>query len=572
MHPLIHLPLLAVVIIVCACSPQSRADTSSVDLAQRSVGPKRITGAITSKEPTMLRSSAGGNLGGSNAGIDVLEDLLNAGATRRDDTDTLRPLLAEALPSVENGLWKVSSDGRMEMTWNLKEGARWQDGVPVTAQDLVFTLTLCKDNDMLGFCRHVGFAFIDGARASSDRAVTVTWKQPYIEADSLFATQFGMPMPQHLLERTYLENKRSFADLSYWTKEFVGAGPFQIRDWVESSHMVLQANDGYILGRPKIDEIVVKFISDPNALVANILAGEIDANFGRGLSLEQAIQIRDKVPGLSLNVGLPGNFVVAWPQFIDPRPAVILDARFRKALMHAIDRQQMADTLQDGLAPVAHSYMHTDQPRYGELDPLVVKYEFDPRKTVELVQSLGYSRGADGFFRDSAGQRLSVEIRGTGSEEMQTKAQFAVADFWQRAGIGAEPIIITTARLNDHEYRATRPGFEVSQIPDGLKGLRRADSAETPLPENDYGRTSNTSRYMNPEFDLLLTRFFSSIPSAARMQALGQVLHHTSDLVTFLPLFYATESTIVSARMRNVTARKSQEGTMGWNAHEWELS
>lgn len=555
---------------LAACAPAAGAPRAEDDAAAPT-GPKRISAAILNRDPVTLRSSAV-RFGGDQAGVDVIEDLVHTGPTRRDDSNVLQPLLAEAVPSIDNGHWKVLADGRMETSWTLKPGALWHDGTPLTSQDLLFTLNMCMDQEAVGFCDPiVGFSYIQGARALDDRTVTVEWKQPYIDADALFTTQFGIPVPRHLLEDNYRDNKKGLADLPYWTREFVGAGPFRLREWVEGSHMTLAAFDRYVLGRPKISEIVVRFIPDPNALVANMLSGDIDVNLGRGMSLEQAVQIRDQWPTGRLEVGTV-NWLVAYPQFIDPHPEVLLDVRFRKGLAYAMNRQEMADTLQASFAPVAHAYFDTSQPQYRELDPLVVKYEFDPRKAIELIESTSLVRGADGSFRDPTGQRLSVEIRVTGTQELATKAQLATADYWQRVGVAVDAATIGPQRVNDREYRATRPAFEMGQVPDGMKGLRRAHSSETALPENNFSKVNNVSRYMSRELDGLLDRFFSTIPMRERLQLLGQILNHTTDQVTLIPIFYGTQPTMVSNRLLNVGPRRAAEGTNAWNAHLWDVA
>lgn len=565
------LALLATVTAVASCAPvASPGGQVRGDPQPRASTPKRLIAAISSN-PTTLRSNfPGGASGGAAAGVDVLEDLVHAGATRRDDRDVLRPVLAEALPSIENGLWKQFPDGRMETTWTLKNAARWQDGAPVTSQDLLFSLRACRDDEVARFCMHVGFDYIDTAAAPDDHTVTVTWTQPFIDADALFTTEFAMPIPRHLVERPYLENKRGLIDLPYWNREFVGAGPFRVREWVEGSHIILSAFEGYVLGRPRLDEILVKFIPDANTLVANMLAGEVDVNLGRGMALDQAIEIREQWREGRIEVGLI-NLVMAYPQFIDPRPAALLDVRFRKGLVHALNRQEMVETLQAGLVPVAHSFFDTAKPQYRELDPFVVKYDFDPRRAVQLIESSGYTRGSDGHLRDGAGQRLVLETRTSGGQEIQNKAQSAVAYYWRAVGSEVEEVIMTPQRMSDREYLATRPAFQVGQNTDEKKGLRRAHSSQTPLPENNYTRTGNNSRYINSEFDALLDRFFSTIPLPERTQVLGQVLHHASDQLVVIPLFFGTHPKLVSKRLLNFGPRKTSEGTEGWNAHEWDI-
>lgn len=563
----------AAVVLVSACAPTpapaGQPPAGGDSLAQAS-GPKRITVAVSSNPSTLRSKFPGGSTGGAAAGVDALEDLVHAGASRRDDADALFPVLAEAVPSIENGLWKVNADGTMETTWTVKSGARWQDGTAFTSQDLVFTLIVCLDREIVAFCGDVGP--LSNARALDDRTVTVSWKQPFIDADTLFTTKLAMPMPRHLLERAYQESKAGFSDLPYWNREFVGAGPFQVRDWLDGSHMMLAAFEGFVLGRPKIDEIVVKFVSDTNALVANMLAGEIETNIGRGMSLDQALEVREQYRGGRLEVGL-ANWVVGFPQFIDPRPAVLLDVPFRRALVHAIDRQEMVDAFQGGLVPVRHAYFDTSQPQYRDLDHFVMKYDFDPRRAAQLIESTGYVRGADGWFRDSSGQRLRLEIRtcGGGVEDIQGKSVHSIADYWRRAGSEVEEVVVSPARMANREYVATRPGFMVCQNPEGTDGLRRIHSSQTPLPENSYGQHTNTSRYMNPEFDALLERYFSTIRIRERMEVLGRVLQHSTEQVTVVGLFSGTYPKMVSDRLLRVGPRKVQESTDAWNAYEWDV-
>jgi peptide/nickel transport system substrate-binding protein len=521
-------------------------------------------------DPMILRSSAGGPFGGSANGIDAIENLVNAGTSMRDDTDNLKPQLAEAVPALDNGMWRLLPDGRMETTWRIREGAQWHDGTPFTAADLLFTLNVGQDPAMTAFGGHVGFEVIDGAEAPDARTMLVRWKRPFIQADTLFTTEFAMPIPRHLVEKTYGEDKDSVVQLPYFTDEFVGTGPFKMKDWVRGSHITLQAFDHYVLGRPKIDEMLIKFIADQNTMVANYLAAEVDVNLGRGLSLEQGMQLQGQWPNGRMAVGL-FNWVVVYPQMLNPSPAILNDARIRKALMHAMDRQEMADAFQAGLTPVAHAIINTSLPQFRSIDNQVVRYEYDARRAAMMIEGLGYTRGADGMFRDAAGEPLRVEIRTTGEQEIQTKSMLSVADFWQRAGVGVDTMVLGAQRRTDRAYRATRPGFEVLRTPDGPKGLRRAHSSETPLPENNFTKSGNNARYMNPEFDALLDRYFATIPIPERTQVLGQIVNHSTDQVSVMGLFYGAEPTLISNRLLNAGPRGAQDTTNAWNAHEWDL-
>jgi ABC-type transport system substrate-binding protein len=103
-----------------------------------------------------------------------------------------------------------------------------------------------------------------------------------------------MPLPQHILEKPYLEDKATFADLPHWGHEFVGTGPFKLREMVNGSHVILEANDQYVLGRPKIDVIEVKITSEASAMMTNVLAGAADMALGARISVDEALQVRDQ--------------------------------------------------------------------------------------------------------------------------------------------------------------------------------------------------------------------------------------------------------------------------------------
>jgi peptide/nickel transport system substrate-binding protein len=162
------------------------------------------------------------------AGIDQLEYLVNAALCSFDDAGNLQPRLAEAVPTLENGNWRLAADGTMETSWSIRDGARWHDGTPLTADDLVFTLAVVQDKELPIF-GDIAYASLDSARAVDSRTVVVKWKQPYIQADRLFTFALALPMPKHILEGPYSSDKSTFTEHPYWAEEFVGTGPFRIR-------------------------------------------------------------------------------------------------------------------------------------------------------------------------------------------------------------------------------------------------------------------------------------------------------------------------------------------------------
>lgn len=547
------------VLLAAGCGPAERPTGRDVAPGSSSA-PKRVVTAIHGE----LSHLAGP--GSAVPGREAVADLVSAGMTNFDNRGNLIARLAETVPSVENGLWRVFADGRMETTWSIRAGARWHDGQPVRATDLGFTITVGLDRDLPEF-GHAGFIALEGAEAVDERTVIVKWKRPYVDADSLFSEAFAQILPEHILRRVYEGDKSTVREDLYWTDRFVGTGPFRLREWARGSHAVLEAFDQYVLGRPKVDTIEVRFIPDSATMAANILAGEVDVTLGRTLTLEEATEVRDRWRSGRMDIGYK-SWVAIFPQFIDPNPAVILDVRFRRALLHAIDRQQLADTFQGGLVPVAHSFLNPGQPQYAEIEARLPRYDYDARKAADMIEDVGYRKGPDGLYRDAENRRLEVEMRTIGVTA--DRAIFAVADYWRTVGVGVEPVIIPAARTGDTEYRATFPGFQIFQNPNDTDGLPNIHPSQIPLAENNYRVRSNHSRYMNPQFGALLDRFASTIPRAERTEVLGQIIFHIADQLNIMGLYYGLEPTLIAQRVENVTARHSRS-THTWNAHEWGI-
>lgn len=546
---------LAMALIAAGCAGASGGPQREQPGAQ-SAAPRRITAAIL----TDLYSL--GPQGGPVPGKGPVEGLLHAGLAVLDERGVVRPQLAEDVPSVETGLWKVFSDGRMETTWRIRPGARWHDGVPFTADDVLFTARVQQDRELPAF-RSLAYEFVDSVEAPDSRTIVVKWAKPYIDADRLF----DFPQPKHLLEKPFNDGKATYTDLPYWSDEFIGTGPFKLREWVRSSHISLVANDDYVLGRPKIDEIQVKLIPDPNTMLANILAGSVQLLLGRGISLEQALQVREQWREGRVEINF-NNWILIFPQFLYTDPPVVRDVRFRRAMLHAIDRQQMVDTLQAGLSAVAHSILNPNQPQFRDIETNLPRYDYDPRIAAQMLEGLGYTRGSDGVFRDGLTQPLSIEIR-TVPTDINLKSFLAVVDYWKQLGVAVNPVVIPTAQQRLLDYRATFPAFELLRNTDDLRALGNFHSSKQRTAASNW--SGSYTGYSNPEYDALFERYSTTIPMPERGQIIGQLIYHIADQLVVMGLFYDTLPAIISHRIASFVASAAEGSDQVWSAHLWDL-
>lgn len=556
--------LLFTLVAVGCTGPSQGAQAPAGDQGPlRPSGPKRLTAAVLAQPVVIF------GVTGPIPGVDTLQDLVHAGLVIRDNKNSLLPQLADAVPSVENGLWKVFPDGRMETTWRIRPGARWHDGAPFASEDLAFTVRVGQDRETPEF-GHVAFALIEGVDASDPTTLVVRWKRPYIEADTMFTRTQAFPIARHLMERVHSENKTGFAEHLYWSEAFVGLGPYKLRSWVRGSHAELEAFDNHVLGRPKIDEIDVRFVSDHNTLVANILAGSIEVTLGRNISLEQALNLRDRWPDGRIELPDTDVWVTIYPQFLYTDPPIVRSLQLRRALLHAIDRQALVDSIQGGYGGVAHSILAPNQSPFRQIEGTIPRYDYNPARASQMIEELGYTRGSDGILRDASGQRLSFEVRTTGELDIHTKTFYPVLEYWQRVGVASDPVVIPPQRQRDPPYRATFPAFELLRGGNDVRALKNYHTSSQRTAESGW-RGSYTG-HSNPEYDSLYDRYAAAIPTSGRIQLIGQLVQYIADQLPVMGLFYDTEPALISKRLLNATGRGGQGSTNAWNAHEWDVS
>ncbi len=456
----------------------------------------------------------------------------------------------------------------METIWKIRANARWHDNTPLTAEDIVFTATLDQDRS-IGLPLEAGYASVERMEAPDPHTLVVTWKEPYILADSMFGSPNRL-LPRHLLEQAYADDKAQLINNTYWADGFIGAGPFKIAEIERGNHVLLQAFDGYAPGRPKVDEVELKYIADSSTLVANVLAGTVDMTIGRSIAPDQAAQIRDYwTDGQVLKSPYDGDTVAVFPQLLNPTLPVIKDHRFRQALLHAMDREEMAATIIAGWAGVAHTEVTPALPEFDRIQGAVVRYEYDPRKTAQLLEEIGYQRGASGAWQDASGQLISFQNwAATGDSPERVRGMLATTDYWKRVGLDVEPFF--TPPGMDRAAAIQFPAFVTKGGGgDYLSLTRYFHSSFAPTAENRFSGI-NPSRVMDPELDRRLEGFFSSIPTDARTRALSEVVRYESEQALWMGYYYNPQLTLVSNRLRDVTP--SSYASKGFNAHLWNVS
>lgn len=171
----------------------------------------------------------------------------------------------------------------------------------------------------------------------------------------------------------------AFLSHPFWRSEYVGLGPYRLTHWEPGSQFEGVAFDGYVLGRPKIDRIVIRVVGDDTVILTNILAGALDwaeLRLEGGRLLE-----RDWVPAGKGNVDWirgNGQFLVMQlrPEYAGS-PAQ-LDIRVRRAMAHSLDRPGIDDGVFDGQGFITETIVPVTESFYPEIDRVIARYPYDP--------------------------------------------------------------------------------------------------------------------------------------------------------------------------------------------------
>jgi peptide/nickel transport system substrate-binding protein len=562
------LTLLALAVVLAACQP---APGNPRD------GSARSSGAASRESPTLTVAYAGeprsivlpnASRGGSEA--QELDLAVHQWLVRYDDRGVAHPMLAAELPSRERGTWQIRPDGTMQTTYRLRPDVTWHDGTRLTAKDFVFGWQVLLDPEIPN--TRAANAFTSALTPVDDFTIAIEWKSLYPLAAELADPDF-VPMPVHLIESDYLADKERFQQLPYWTREFVGVGPYRIGEWQPASHLTLHAYPGFYSGRAKLDRIVFKFISDPNAVVASLLAGAVDGEIPPAMELEEAMVVKREWERAGLRpviIPQPESWRHVFVQFRDPRPREILDARVRRALLHAIDREALSAAMTDGLGPVSHTAIPPLDPKWEWVKDAVVQYPYDPRRAQQLLAEAGWSRGGDGALTDAAGERITLPLWAVAGQET-TRVVAIMADYWKELGAQVEQTSVPRTQYQDLRYRASFPGFLYAGISiERTNVLRRVSSRQCPTAETQWVGTS-LGCYQNPELERLIDGIYSAIEPADQQRLWRDFARLQSEDLPVLPMFFRVIVTVFRDGVTGVKGHTQPQTRLTWNIAEWDV-
>ncbi len=303
---------------------------------------------------------------------------------------------------------------QMTVTFHLNSDVTWSDGTPLTADDSVYAYQLAADKDTPGSKFLVDRTQIYEA---TDAASTQWWGIPgYF--DPAFMTNFWTPVPKHMWGQF---KAAELPQIDVASRSPVGWGPYILQEWIAGDHITLTKNPYYFRaaeGYPKFDQLIFRFITDPNAAISELTAGRCDildpsVHLDTQVALLQQMQQSGEVhtyfaPGMViewLGLGIvPAAYDDGYNTAKGDRPDILADPRTRQAIALCLDRQKVVDTVLFGQSSVPLSFVPTDHPLY---EGNVPAYKFDPNAGVQLLEQVGW-KDLDG---NPATPRAAVSVK-----------------------------------------------------------------------------------------------------------------------------------------------------------------
>jgi len=352
----------------------------------------------------------------------VLCALLFNGLTRLDERGNVVPDLADTLV--------ISPDG-LVYDFRLRSGLYWHDDVPVTAADVLFTIGAMQSDDFPGvawlraFWQAVEVSAPDGPDGLTIR---FTLKQPL--ASFLDYTTIGL-LPVHLWEKVPVAEMM----LSQFNTRPVGTGPFQLTQ-ITATRTELATNPRYHGPASFLTGITLRFYPDHQSLLPAYDRGEIDAI--SWVWPEDFAEV-NKRPDLELFSAPLAGYTLVYLNQQNTNVPFFQEMAVRQALLYALDRQSLIDTLENGQGLVAHTPI---LPGSWAHEPEIKQYAPDPVKARRLLEEAGWVDSDDDGVRDRDGVSLSFVLLGKDPGWLD-----ALSAAWAAIGVQAVPQTVTLAGL-----------------------------------------------------------------------------------------------------------------------------
>lgn len=416
--------------------------------------PRHLNGAITSSIATLGISTQ-----------------IFASLVRYDDNWEPQPYLAKS--------WETSEDGKT-VTFALVENALFHDGKPVTSKDVAYSLMITKKHHNIPAL----FGPVESIETPDKHTVILKLSKPHPALMLALSPAFSPILPKHLFDNGEDPKTNSF------NSKPVGAGPFMVKEFVPNEVIVLEKNPNFFMeGRPKLDEIIVRIVQNPTALMIATEVGEVDLY--PSIAGSQGINRLKKVERLAVtDKGYDAIGSINWLAF-NTKSEKLSDPRVRRAIAYAIDRDFITKALHRGVSKPQRSPIFEKSPFFSK--EAVETYDLDLDKAKTLLADAGY---ADGL-------KLTIDYIPPLTEQHQSVAEYMKS---QLKKVGIDLVIRSSpdvpswiGHVANFDFELTLDG--VNNWGDPVIGVHRSYMCSNIKKGVPW---SNTQQYCNEKVDEIL--------------------------------------------------------------------
>jgi peptide/nickel transport system substrate-binding protein len=489
--------------------------------------------------------------------------------TSYDHDWQLACLVCETLPTLENGgaVREQTPDGKagVAVTYKIRDGLTWGDGVPVTADDIRFTWEVGKHKES-GVTGADVYQRIWKIETPDARTVILhTDRITYTYND--FAVE---PLPAHLERAVFEADPRAYKQRTLYDRDTTNPGlyfgPYRIAEVSAGAFTALERNEHWPGPKPYFDRIVVRVIPNTAALEANLLSGAVDYIAGSlGLTLDQALSLQQR-RGDDYDFIYKAGLIYEHLDVNLSNP-VLADKRVRQALLYGVDRQAISQKLFQGQQPVADSnvspldWVHSDD---------VTRYPYDRAKAKALLAEAGWQPGPGGVRVNAKGEKLSLSLMTTAGARVREQVQQVLQHYWKQIGV--------ETRIRNEPARVFFGQTVRERRFDGLamfawisapESLPRSTLYSTMIPtEANNWAGQNSTGYANPTVDALIDAIEVDLDRETRAVKWAELQRiYTQDLPA-LPLYFRADPYVIPKWLKGVRPTGHQSPITLW-VEEW---
>ena len=512
----------------------------------------------TLSDPEQLNPLTSSDAGSSEVLAYVFEALL----TRDPRTLAFKPLIAEARPEI--------SQDKLTYTFKIRKDAKFQDGRPITGEDVLFSVKAIKCPFVNAPFLRVYYDSLVDAQLVDPYTIRFSIKEPYFLNESVLGAIAVLPRhyydPDNLLAHVSVRDlTQDPAKLPDAVKQFgeqfnrnysrdpLGSGPYQFNFWKTGREVELVRDPDYWgngkegIDQPYLDRLKFRVINNFDAALIRLKSGSLDymevlqpVQHVRGTNSERFKQNFRKYEYYA-----PTYTYIGWN---NDHP-IFRDKRVRQAMTHLTPRKQIVESVLFGLGEVVDSHIYLFRPEY---DKTLKTYPFDPQKALTLLREAGWrDTDGDGVLDkviDGETTPLRFEIKINSGNAVRKSVALVLLDELHKHGIAASVRELDwTIFLNDvknHQFDAVVLGWQMSTTePDAYQVWHSSQAAN---------KGSNAISYKNDRVDEILEQYRRQFDEEKRIQLykeFQQILHEEQPY-TFL--YVSKRVSAVHRRFQNV--------------------